>query len=263
MWLRLLPQAATHGSPWFWCVVVACCVTGLLFSLQRHLAAFLVLLNFDYVLYYWLCWRGVCLPVCMHDTHTQVCVFVCVCICKQVRMCFHVCMCVVLFMCVCIRVRLYVCIYMYYVCIHVCVYVYIYVCPCVHVWARLYALVINWLCRCTPTHCFCAYFRVIPFCTSSRGGQIHSLGYRLRHVRAIYLPCAFSLRLVGAKFGPSLFLCFSSLFTSLRILVALIILAATSPGGFVFLFSVVRVLPALFHCCPPNAVTIGRHTPVI
>ena len=42
---------------------------------------------------------------------------------------------------------------------------------------------------------------------------------------------------------------------------ALIILAATSPGGFVF-FSVVPILPALFHCCPPNTVTIGRHTPV-
>ena len=42
---------------------------------------------------------------------------------------------------------------------------------------------------------------------------------------------------------------------------ALIILAATSPGGFVFC-SVVPILPALFHCCPPNTVTIGRHTPV-
>ena len=42
---------------------------------------------------------------------------------------------------------------------------------------------------------------------------------------------------------------------------ALIILAATSPGGFVF-FPVVPILPALFHCCPPNTVTIGRHTPV-
>ena len=88
--------------------------------------------------------------------------------------CVYVCGSV--YVCVCVRVRLYVCIYMYYVCIHVCVYVYIYVCPCVYVWARLYALVITWLCRCTRTHCFCAYFRVIPFCTSSRGGQFHSLG---------------------------------------------------------------------------------------
>ena len=133
-------------------------------------------------------------------------------------------------------VSAYVCMYVYtcitYVYIFVCIYTYI----CVRVYTCGRARM-HWLCRCTRTHCFCAYFRVIPFCTSSRGGQLHSLGYRLRHVRAIYFPCAFSLRLVGAKFGPSLFLFFSSLFTSLRILVALIILAVTSPGGFVLFFS--------------------------
>ena len=124
--------------------VVSCCATGLLFSLQRHLAVFPVLHNFYYVLYFWLCWRGVVFT-CLHARHTHtclcvcVCVFVCVCVCVCVcvfvsrYVCVSMCVCVWFCLCVCIRVRLYVCIYMYYVCIHVCVCIHICVSVCTRV----------------------------------------------------------------------------------------------------------------------------------
>ena len=40
-----------------------------------------------------------------------------------------------------------------------------------------------------------------------------------------------------------------------------IMLAGYKPGWFRLFFSGTD-LPALFHCCPPGADTIGRHTPV-
>jgi len=139
--------------------------------------------------------------------HTHVCVFVCWCIFVSMYVCVSICVCVWFCLCVCVRVCLYVCIYMYYVCIQVCVCIHICMSVCTHVYTPVgicYYLVMSMY-----THpFFCTYFHFIPFCASSRGDQIHSFGYRMRHVRAIFLPFTFSLRLVGTNFGPCLF-CFS------------------------------------------------------
>ena len=148
-----------------------------------------------------------CVYLFARTTHTCLCVYVCVFVSMYV--CVSMCVCVWFCLCGCIRVCLYVCIYMCYVCIHVCVCMHIYISVCTHVYTHVsicYYLVMS-----VYTHTFfCTYFRFTPFCASPRGGQLHSLGYRLRHVRAISLPCTFPLRLVGANFGPSLFLLFSS-----------------------------------------------------
>ena len=105
---------------------------------------------------------------------------------------------------VCVRVCMYVCIYMCYVCIYVCECMHICMSVCTHVYTHV--SIFYYLVMSVYTHpLFCTYFRFIPFCASPRGGQIHSLGYRLRHVRVISLHCTFPLRLVSANFGPSLF----------------------------------------------------------
>jgi len=44
--------------------------------------------------------------------------------------------------------------------------------------------------------------------------------------------------------------------------VASIFFGRYKPGWFRLVSSVVRILPALFHCCPPGAGKIGLHKPV-
>ena len=187
----------------------------------------------------------------MHDTHTCMCVFVCVFVSRYV--CVSMCVCVWFCLCMCIRIRLYVCIYMYYVCIHVCVCIHICVSVCTRVGTPV--CICYYLISSVYTHPLFLYvFSCYPI--------LHVI--KRRSVTQLRLPPAAcqgylsSLRVLsavsGRQFGPSLFLLFSSLFTSLRILVAPIILAVTSPGGFVF-SSVLRILPSLFHCCPPDAET--------
>ena len=134
-------------------------------------------------------------------------VFLTVCICKYVRMCFHVCICAVLFMCVCIRVCLYVCIYMCYVYIHVCVcvcmYAYMYICvyTCEH--ARKHLSLPGYVGVHAPILVY--VFSFYPISCVTKRWPVTQLRLRLRLVRAISLPCAFPLRLVGTNFGPSLF----------------------------------------------------------
>ena len=177
-------------------------------------------------------------------------------------MCFHVCMCVVLFMCVYTRTS--VCVYIHVLRMYTCL------CVCIRLCTSV--------CTRVGTPVCISYYLVLSvythpsfLCVVSCYPIFHVI--KRRPVTQLRLPPAAcqgylsSLRVLSAVSGRQIWalsvLVFQFLvhFTEDSRGAALIILAATSPGGFVF-FSVVPILPALFHCCPPNTVTIGRHTPV-
>ena len=131
-------------------------------------------------------------------------VFLTVCICKYVRMCFHVCICAVLFMCV--YTRMSVCVYMHvlriYTCVSVCMHIRIYVCTRVNTPVSI----CHYLVMSVYTHpFFCNVFLFYPILCVTKRWPVTQLRLRRRLVRAISLPCAFPLRLVSTNFGPSLF----------------------------------------------------------
>ena len=121
--------------------------------------------------------------------------YVCVSMCVYVRFC----------LCVWIRVCLYVCICMYYVYIYMCecMYAYTYICgyTCEH--ARQHLSLPGYVGVHAPILLY--VFSFYPILCVTKRWPVTQLRLRRRLVRAISLPCAFPLRLVGTNFGPSLF----------------------------------------------------------
>ena len=128
-------------------------------------------------------------------------VFLTVCICKYVRMCFHVCICAVLFMCVYTRMSVYACVTYIYMC--ECMYAYTYICvyTCEH--ARQHLSLPGYVGVHAPILLY--VFSFYPILCVTKRWPVTQLRLRRRLVRAISLPCAFPLWLVGTNFGPSLF----------------------------------------------------------
>ena len=91
-----------------------------------------------------------------------------------------------------------------YMCLCICQYVQMFICIYVYMCIRSYARVSSWTCPCTYSPFF-TYLSYIPSCASPIGGQLHSLGSRLRwnkgHFSTTHVsPTAFSRCL----FRPSL-----------------------------------------------------------
>ena len=175
-------------------------------------------------------------------------------------MCFHVCMCVVL--CMCVYTRTSVCVYIHVLRIYTCL------CVCIHLCMSV--------CTRVGTPVCISYYLVLSvythplfLCVFSCYPILHVI--KRRPVTQLRLPPAAcqgylsSLRVLSAVSGRQIW--------ALSVLVFQFLVHFTEdsrgannfgrykPGWFRF-FLVVRILPALFHCCPPNTVTIDRHTPV-
>ena len=107
----------------------------------------------------------------------------------------------------------YVCVYAYVcMCVYACV-TYIYMCECMYAY--------TYICEYTCEHArqqlslpgyvgvhapiLLYVFSFYPILCVTKRWPVTQLRLRRRLVRAISLPCAFPLRLVGTNFGPSLF----------------------------------------------------------
>ena len=121
--------------------------------------------------------------------------YVCVSMCVYVRFCL--CVCVYAYVCMCV----YACVTYIYMC--ECMYAYTYICvyTCEH--ARQHLSLPVYVGVHAPILLY--VFSFYPILCVTKRWPVTQLRLRRRLVRAISLPCAFPLRLVGTNFGPSLF----------------------------------------------------------